>query len=672
MRDARATASESVPKLGDVTRRRAARHARPSRRWTLPSLVAAGLATAAGLGAWCCRAPGAGYDACHHLADRLGDAVAVSDDPRPLQVAQVEIGFDQRFAVIQHPPSAYRFEDVPAGRGSRLSAAPGLLPTAWGNGSDGVGFELLCSGPSGEWVQLLDFELTAESEAPRPAWHPQELSLGRCSSPRTSIELRTTCGPGTNCQADWAAWGDPRVVQPARFEPRLGRLAVLVSIDTLRPDRLSLYGAERPTSPRLERLAADGIVFETAVAPAPWTIPSHASMLSSTHPAVHGAIVQREISPEVPMLAEVLREAGWTTAGFVDTPWLGKFGFDRGYDHYDAKGIRGVSRRGVAITRQRLVDWLGTAAGDVFLFWHIMDVHGAYGAPAPFGGRFRSGLEIEPDGRLEELKTLAYHDYLHLERFRSLDDVIASYDEGIAAVDAELGRFLELLEAAGLYDDALIIVTSDHGESFMDHGIWVGHGLFLTDDEIRVPLVIKLPGNRFAGTRVGPMVRLLDVAPTVLDVLGVPAPPSFEGRSVVSPEPGSPRSLPRLAFGMSSNLGSRYLRTNRDKLITGWEKPLENVIRVHLQPRGPSPILGRLDDGERLFDLRSDPGETVDLAADDGSAQRADDLRRLARRHAERTRRIVERLGSTAGDPGLSGEDIQRLKALGYLDGNPR
>lgn len=621
------------------------------------------------LGTWSCRDATVPYERADHLVGRLDDAVAVEAGRHPLRAAQFEIGFDQRRVLMQHPPSAYRFDDVPAGPRARLSVAPAMFPPAWERGSDGVGFELRCSGPSGEWLELLELQLSADGPGPREAWHPREIPLGGCSSPRTSLELRTDCGPSADCRADWAAWGDPTALDAAAFEPRARRLALLISIDTLRPDRLSLYGARRPTSPALEKLAADGIVFETAVAPAPWTIPSHASLLSSTHPAVHGATGRFEINREVPMLAEVLQSAGWRTAGFVDTAWLGGFGFDRGYDHYDAEVVEGLPRRGVSLTRQRLLDWLGTATGDVFVFWHVMDVHGPYGAPAPFGGRFRADLEIAPDGRLEELATLAYHDYLALDRFRSFDDLVAAYDEGIAAVDAGIGRLLELLEEAGLYDEALIVVTSDHGESLLDHGVWVGHGLFLTDDEIRVPLVIKLPGNRFASRRVRPMVRLLDVAPTVLDVLGVAPPASFEGLSLVDPEPGSPRALPRVAFGMSSSTGARYVRTNREKLITDWGQPRERVIDVHLRPRTLSPLLSRIDDGEKIFDLESDSREATNLAADGRAPERAEALRRLVRDHGEWTREILNRLGSGADEPELAPEQIRQLKALGYFGG---
>jgi arylsulfatase A-like enzyme len=605
--------------------------------------------------------------------DHLDEAVVVEESHRPLQVHWLEVGFDRRRALLQHPPSAYVFEGLPSGESARLAVAPTMNPASWTTGTDGVGFEARCLGSSGDWVDLLDLAVSPAERPEDRVWHQRELPLAGCSSPRTSIELRTTCGPGADCRWDWAYWGDPRVVAINVLQPELERLALLVSIDTLRPDRTSLYGSERTTTPELERLAADGIVFETAVAPAPWTIPSHASLLTSTDPGLHGATAQHDIHPGLPLLSEVFQRGGWATAGFVDTPWLSSFGFDRGYDHYDADSPPpGSTRRGAAVTRQRLLDWLAGVTGDAFIFWHVMDAHGAYGAPAPFGGRFRRDLEIAHDGRLEALRQLAYHDYLRLERFRSFDDLLAAYDEGIAATDAEVGLLLEVLRQAGLYDDALIVVTSDHGESLMDHGVWVGHGLFLTEDEIRVPLVIKLPANRWAGTRVEEMVRLIDVAPTILEVLRVPKPRSFGGQSLVHPGPGTPRALPKVAFGTSTNTGAHYVRSGELKLITDWTASRDQVVANHLRPKEPTPLTARIVSEEQLYDLSGDAAESRNLRGDPEWTDRAHRLRDLLRRHDDLIQTLRRGLATSSAEVELSPEQIRQLESLGYLGGEKR
>ena len=608
----------------------------------------------------------------YYLVDHLPSSDHIEPSDRDLQVPWIEIGFERERALPQHPPSSFRFDGVPSGEGASLLVAPALRPKAWAAGSDGAGFRARCRNTDGLWIDLFDTVVSASTQQP-DGWSWHEISLASCGPSTTTLELITTCGPAGKCGWDWAMWGDPKILYKKEPEFKFRSLTLLISIDTLRPDRMSLYGADRPTTPRLDEMATDAVTFETVVAPSPWTIPSHASLLTSTDPEIHGATSRSAIRPVARLLSQILQEKGWTTAGFVDTPWLGKFGFDRGYHHYDAeKPPPGSSRRGVEVTRERLIEWLEEAQGDVFVFWHIMDVHGPYGSPSPFGGQFRSGIKISADDRMAELKNLSYHDYLQLGRFRSLEDLAASYDEGIAHVDAEIGGLLDLFRQANVYEDALIAVTSDHGESLMDHGVWVGHGLFLTEDEIRVPLLIKLPGNQYAGTSVQSMVRLIDVAPTLLDVLGItPMPPTFEGKSLVSPSPGSPRALPRVAFGVSSNTGAHYVRLNNRKLITAWGIPRDQVISTHLRPKEPSPLVQRVESEGRLFDLGSDPEEENNLIRTQDGKKVAEDLRALLRRRLAWLQDFQRNPSPKSLDNTLelTPEEVNRLRALGYLKG---
>jgi arylsulfatase A-like enzyme len=610
--------------------------------------------------------------AAYLLIDHITDATKTGAAPPPT-VSFIELGHDQRRALLQ-PPSTYRFARVPTGHGAVFSTAS-ALQTFQKSAADGVGIELRCATAKGGWHSLFRRSLKAHGRGKPQLWEEIEIKLSACSSPTTNLELRTICAEGRDCRDHVVAWANPRVLHARRFEPRFTRLVVLISIDTLRPDHLSVYGYDRSTSPHLEALAEDAVVFDVAVAPAPWTIPSHASLLTSASPRIHGATSQHDIRAGLPLLSEILDATGWTTAGFVDTPWLGQFGFTRGYDHYDAEAPPpGSFRRGAQATRERLEDWLLQAEGDVFVFWHLMDVHGPYGAPAPFGGRFRSGVSHVTGSAFPELRKLEYHNYLELGRFRSFEDLVASYDEGIANVDSEVGQFLDLLRTSGFYDEALIVVTSDHGESLLDHGVWVGHGLFLTDDEIRVPLLIKLPDNRFAGRRIGAMVRLLDVAPTMLDVLEVTIPPSFEGVSLVSPHPGAPTAVPRLAYGESSNNGSRYVRSNGSKLITDWTSHREGVLSNHLRVKKPTPLTQNLEDKEQLYDLSSDPEELHNLIDANEWKKTAADLRLLLQRHQQALEHLDRSLHEAATErPSvMSEEQVQQLKALGYLGGVDR
>ena len=606
------------------------------------------------------------------LIDRLEDAEVVVESPQPVVGPEFEIDHDRRTVITQHAPSKLRFSDMPSEPGTFLHLAPMLDPRAWNTPSDGVTFEVACQRGE-EWLPLLELHIDPVHEEADRRWHDRILGLEPCGSPTTTLELSTSCGESGNCAADWAAWGHPVVRWKREFETQIPRLALLISIDTLRPDHLEIHGGRAGTSPALATLARDAVVFENAVASTPWTIPSHATMLSSSYPSVHGANAQTPIPEALTLLPEVFEDQGWQTAAWVDTPYLSrKFGFQQGFEHFDDEDpTPGNYRRKAPFLRNRLIQRIAAAdERPAFFFWHIMDVHGPYGASAPFGGNFRAEAASDPapfKSLWERLPKLAYHEYLRLSRYRSLDDIRAGYDEGIAAVDHEIGRLFDLLRALDLYEDALIVVTSDHGESFLDHGVWVGHGLFATEDEIRVPLIVKLPGNRFAGRRVDGMVGLVDVAPSILDALEMDVPKSFQGQSLVSPSPGAPGSLPRVVFGLSTNLDMPYLRTNEFKYIGASQRSAEHVVNKVLRAEeGVDVDLGNLL-AEQLYDLRKDPTEkNSDLGSEPETLER---FRQLIAQHQEDSRARREALDTLAqGEAELSEEALERLRALGYVD----
>jgi len=603
------------------------------------------------------------------FSGHLGEADVRVGDAGALGLARWRIGDDERRVVFQAPPADIRFAEVPTGPGARLLVSPALDPRTWTEKTDGVGFEVICSGDRGKEISLLEIYSSPATRVEDRIWHESEVSLDACSSPTTDIRLITSCGPADNCAADWAGWGSARVVGRAQLGPLPNELAILISIDTLRADRLALYGGPRETSTQLERLAEDAIVFETAVAPAPWTIPSHASLLTSTDPLVHGADGETAIAEALAMLSESFSGAGWRTAAFVDTNFLGRdFGFARGFDHFDDEApARGDYRRGARVLRERVIRWLA-GAGDApaFLFWHIMDVHGPYWAAPPFGGRFRGRAPRSggADAKLGHLKALEYHDYLQLDDFESFEELVAAYDEGVAEVDSVLGGLFRTLREAGLYDDALIVVTSDHGESLLDHGVWVGHGLFLTEEEIRVPLLIKLPGNANAGVRVRGMVGLIDVAPSILDALGLEKPASFEGMSLLSPSPGHEAALPTTRFGHSSHTGASYLRQQGLKFIGPATISAAEITQSVLRPRAEVSFSLAPFVREQLYEVGRGFSEQAPLAASDAmhDALGAE----LAQYTAEMKARRGEVATHQSPAPELSREEKSRLRALGY------
>lgn len=407
---------------------------------------------------------------------------------------------------------------------------------------------------------------------------------------------------------------------------------ILISIDTLRMDHLGCYGYERPTSPALDRtLCRDGVVFEQAIATAPSTLASHASMLTGLLPARHAGSFgdKRAVLPEIETLAEALSKAGYATASFNNGGQVGAlWGLAQGFDVYQS-----LREDRLSAVMEPALDWLASNVtdddgGEVFLFLHTYETHHPYtpagrdleavGA-APYEGQLGPGVGTRELRRINRGHlTLDDAD----ERF-----VVAAYDAEIHAMDRALGEFLEKLQEAGLYDRSLIIFTSDHGEEFGEHG-WMGwHSHSLYDELLRVPLIVKLPGNRHAGLRVPQQVRLTDLMPTVLDRVGLDVPGLLDGSSLLDLIEGDPEGR-RWAISQMDGRHSSSIRTADWKL---WN--------------------------DRLFNLQQDPGEIRDVAA-----QHQDVAEALEKRRAQALEDAAE-----GREVELPPEEIERLKALGYL-----
>ncbi len=377
-----------------------------------------------------------------------------------------------------------------------------------------------------------------------------------------------------------AAAGLVYLAARALRDPARGiRGAILVSIDTLRADHLGCYGYGPPTSPEIDAFRRDAILFASAIAHAPSTLPSHASLFTSLLPDHHGASFagRTALPEELDTLAEVLSRRGIETASFNNGGQVdGVFGLAQGFAVYESlEDHRFDAVVDAAIRR------LGTASRDrFFLFLHTYEVHAPY----------------TPDTRLLSLFDDAYRGPLPPEisqelirringRALTLDEadlrhVAAAYDAEIRSADAAFGRLMRLLREQGLYDDTLVILTSDHGEEFGEHG-WVGwHSHTLYDELLRVPLLVKLPGGAHAGDRVEAQVRLIDVAPTVVAAFRLRAPRQFQGESLLplleEAEPSSRVAVSRLdrTAPRRGPIG-RSIRTARWKLANGHLYDLE-------------------------------------------------------------------------------------------------
>lgn len=401
---------------------------------------------------------------------------------------------------------------------------------------------------------------------------------------------------------------------------------VFITVDTTRADRMGFLGNTHGLTPNLDLLARQGVVFERAYSQAPLTPVSHATIFTGTYPQFHTVTDFGHSLPALlPYLPEILQKRGYHTAAFIGSIILDPHasmapGFDRGFGFFDAgfhvktnpdqDRYNTVERRAGDVVAHAIT-WLNKNRQSPFFVWvHLYDPHAPYDPPPPYDKRF-----TDP------------------------------YDGEIAYADASLGKLFTYLRQRGLYDHTLIVMMSDHGESLGAHGESM-HGIFLYDETIQVPLVFKLPGELLARRRVSTRVRLVDVAPTLLSMLSLPLPPTFQGESLVPLMKGSQKAAddlpayaetdyPHRAFGWSA---LRSLRTGK-------------YLFVHAPKR-------------ELYDQSQDKSAAHNLAATSpavaGTLQvQIDDFHNRTTSYHEKSPQAP-----------LSSEQAENLSALGYVASN--
>jgi len=422
---------------------------------------------------------------------------------------------------------------------------------------------------------------------------------------------------------------------------------ILISIDTLRPDRLGCYGHDRDTSPAMDELATGGARFADVTASSPWTLPSHASLLTGMYPSRHGVKSHlHRLHGEIPTLAELLAARGFHTMAVVNYQNLtSRFGFDRGFESFsyvsefsDTRDPnRTIQNRGEEIVDQALA-WLEDRDDrPFFLFLHFYDVHTDL-TPAP---RFRD-MFVQPyagpmNGTTEQLAMLRRAGISISEAdVRHLFDL---YDAEIRQLDEQIGRLVRYLGDQGLREETLIVLTSDHGEEFQEHGSLL-HGRTYYQEVIAIPLLLNGPGVP-AGLTVPEPVHLVDVAPTMLGLLGLPAPSNGDGVDL-SVYWHAPETAPR----------GRFLFAEADH---NNERPdMQRMLRV-----GSNKLLyNRFSGKTELYDLSADAEERNDLAAMQESQLTA--LRKRIEAFM-----AADRPGPAVAPP--TPEEIENLGKLGYV-----
>lgn len=473
-------------------------------------------------------------------------------------------------------------------------------------------------------------------------WREIELELPAMPTPfRLRLESRPI-DPGDR-RPQMPLWGDPRILveAPGRTaiasttRPNMAAgsprpVVVLISLDTLRARSMSTLGHKVETTPRFSELAAGGTLFTQAFTTWVNTLGSHMSMLTGRYPAGHGVLwTTLALDPSIPTLAELLREDGVETAAFTENGLLmGHLGFRRGFGRYEEnKSVRGGAGD-PAGTFARALDWLRRNPRDAsFVFVHTYAVHAPYDPPAEFAGLFGEPT-TEPGARDRRL-----------------------YEREIRELDGLLDGFVRDLERAVGRDRLLLVITGDHGEEFLEHG-GLSH-VQLYEEVLHVPLLWRWPGVIAAGRRVDLPVSLVDIAPTILDLVGVPGALGMEGQSLA----------PLLLKGQAPQAIGREIVLAEQPPIPGSGKSWHFVARG----RSLKCWIDEAGEDQTCFDLAVDPGELLPILP--GPRPEFKPLLEAADAHR---RRALTRPAWKERPPSLpAAEDAARrrkLETLGYLD----
>jgi arylsulfatase A-like enzyme len=417
---------------------------------------------------------------------------------------------------------------------------------------------------------------------------------------------------------------------------------VLISIDTLRANHLSAYGYERPTSPNIDAFAETGVLFERVMSQAPWTLPAHVSMLTSLYPTRHRVDGNYKLESETTTIADVLHDDGYRTVAFTAGGWMSRKRNFHTFDEFDDSGrewkLADFNKKPTSFPK--MISWLDQDHDEkFFLFWHTKQTHCPY----------------EPDEGFDHFDDASYDGPIEIDGSCSIyfDELVDSvteedkqyirskYDGAIRTIDHKIGKLLAVLERRGIANRTIIVLTSDHGESFAERGPLrkIGHGI-MYDEVTRVPLILRIPGSLQTG-RVAYLVETIDIMPTVLDALGLPMPEGIDGRNLF--EAGEDSMAFSERHGNDRRSGDEFALRYLDYILIYYEK----------------------HDRFELYDLGADPHQRNNLTGASLAVEETMKHQLLTR--VARLRANAEASGLEAIPVELDEDDKAQLRALGYL-----
>ena len=529
--------------------------------------------------------------------------------------------FNLRLEALLPPPASLESRAFPAPPDGHLELGYGLIAPAGAGDVAPVRFRarLAC----GAAEQLLERTVDPRSDS---GWHDERFALPATSAPcRLSLttEAATGAGPGRG-----AVWAVPRVTEIDRGDVRN---VVLVSLDTLRADHLSSYGYARPTSPKLDsEMVARGTTFTDVSSTFPQTDAAHLSLFTGLYAEAQPGRGRLAPSSPVPLLTERLRDAGLATAAFTEDALIaGSFGFWYGFDRFVERSFR-ESERGRATFDDGIRYLRDHRDHRFFLFLHTYKTHDPYVASEPYRGLFSDASEWEKRSPAPEVPKR------HWSR-------VDAYDRTIREADDLVGELLAALAELGLEERTLVVVLSDHGESFGEHGA-TGHGFSGFREQLWVPLVLRGPAIP-ADLRIDTPSSLVDVAPTLLELLGLEPLPIAQGIS------------------LARALRGEVLPADRP-LFFSWLQDGAGGVR-----RGPWKWLrSDLEPTAKVYDVESDPAERNPLRTETPFHPVAEQLVSDHRARSERLRATLGRPDSSPTQPALSEHTERSLRALGYIE----
>ncbi len=544
--------------------------------------------------------------------------------------------------VIFAPPKTTFRVALKLGNQPSMSFGYGLLNENWDTLFGGVMFQISVEDSGKRETKVVFREELKPGRAKARSWYKTQLDLHGYSNRRVKIIFDTFLIRANSSKDLYSAWINP-VITNATGKPAKPNL-ILISLDTLRADHLGCYGYPKNTTPHIDRLAEQGVVVKTVISQAPFTMSSHMSLLTSLYPSFHGVNKLKDsyLDSKVTTLAEVLYNQGYRTWAITGGGQLSSnYGFAEGFETF----IEYNNKTDVERKVKETIDFLEQQKdNNFFVFFHTFRPHAPYRAPAPYNTMFDPDYTGDVTGDTATLNEI--NNGTRKITPRDVQHIASLYDGDIRHTDEALAPLFDYIKSAKLDSNTLIVITSDHGEEFGEHGKVALHSHTLYDELLHIPLILVAPHLLPAGKVVEQQVRSIDITPTILELIGVPKVEAMQGSSLVNLiRSGTEKGPEQYAFSERLATDSTYLRSVRSpsfKFIC--QENRDNHDRIYY-----------------YFNLKNDPHEQKNLDPSGIKEKGLMSQIQFLIDHERTAKKVVR-------ERELDSETLETLKALGYVN----